>query len=47
MKESEIKFRKMPESIYCGTIETPYIDVEIYFPKDLKNGFTDKYKNGK
>lgn len=44
MKESKIKVREMPESIYCGTIKTPYIDVELYFPKDIKNRFTDKYK---
>ena len=44
MKESKVKFRKMPESIYCGTIETPYIDVEIYFPKNLDKGFTDTYR---
>lgn len=43
---SEIKFRKMPDSIYCGTIETPFIDVEFYMPKDLKGGFTNTYKKG-
>lgn len=39
--------RKMPESIYCGSLEVPNFEIQFYFPKDIKNGFTDVYDSNK
>lgn len=39
--------RKMPESIYCGSLEVPNFEIQFYFPKDIKNGFNDSYDSNK
>ena len=36
--------RKMTESIYCGSLEVPHFEIQFYFPKDIKNGFTNSYE---
>ena len=39
--------RKMPESIYCDSLEVPNFEIQFYFPKDIKNGFNDLYNSHK